>query len=82
MNKDLRWFKSSYSGTEGGNCLEVALDWRKSSHSEFEDAACVEVAACLHTIHVRDSKLGTQSPRFDVAGPAWTAFVAYARTGA
>ncbi|MEV7244850.1 MULTISPECIES: DUF397 domain-containing protein [unclassified Streptomyces] len=21
----LRWFKSSYSGSEGGNCLEVAL---------------------------------------------------------
>ncbi|MFD7702666.1 DUF397 domain-containing protein [Streptomyces caelestis] len=21
----LRWFKSSYSGDEGGNCLEVAL---------------------------------------------------------
>jgi hypothetical protein len=82
MNMDLRWFKSSYSGTEGGNCLEVALDWRKFSYSEGEDAACVEVAPCPHTIHVRDSKLGPQSPRFAVAGAAWTAFVAYARTGA
>lgn len=82
MSDSLVWFKSSYSDDQGGACLEVALDWRKSSHSEFEDAACVEVAPCLHTIHVRDSKLGPRSPRFAVAGAAWTAFVAYARTGA
>ncbi|MGW0831185.1 DUF397 domain-containing protein [Streptomyces prunicolor] len=24
MNGDLAWFKSSYSGSEGGDCLEVA----------------------------------------------------------
>ncbi|MFJ1898718.1 MULTISPECIES: DUF397 domain-containing protein [unclassified Streptomyces] len=24
MNTDLRWFKSSYSTDEGGNCVEVA----------------------------------------------------------
>ncbi|MHB9753364.1 DUF397 domain-containing protein [Streptomyces sp. BYX5S] len=24
MNADLAWFKSSYSGAEGGQCLEVA----------------------------------------------------------
>jgi hypothetical protein len=82
MSRDLQWFKSSYSGTEGGNCLEVALDWRKSSHSSDYTGNCVEVAPCPHTIHVRDSKLGSQSPRFAVAGAAWTAFVAYARTGA
>ncbi|WP_329414487.1 DUF397 domain-containing protein [Streptomyces sp. NBC_00704] len=23
---DLTWFKSSYSGTEGGQCIEVAAD--------------------------------------------------------
>ncbi|WEO95793.1 DUF397 domain-containing protein [Streptomyces sp. FXJ1.172] len=82
MNRDLRWFKSSYSGTEGGNCLEVALDWHKSSHSSDYTGNCVEVAPCPHTIHVRDSKLGPQSPHFSVAGAAWTAFVAHARTGA
>lgn len=82
MNTDLWWFKSTYSGTEGGNCLEVALDWRKSSHSDDQGGACLEVAPCPHTVHIRDSKLGPQSPRFAVAGVAWTAFVAYARTGA
>ena len=24
LSDDLAWFKSSYSGSEGGNCLEVA----------------------------------------------------------
>ncbi|MER7838843.1 DUF397 domain-containing protein [Streptomyces sp. NPDC096040] len=76
MNGDLWWFKSSHSGTEGGNCLEVALAWRKSTHSDFEDASC------SHTIHVRDSKLGSRSPRFAVTPASWTAFLAHARTGA
>ncbi|MFD0069859.1 DUF397 domain-containing protein, partial [Streptomyces sp. NPDC127574] len=58
MSRDLRWFKSSYSGTEGGNCLEVALDWQKSSHSDSQGGACLEFAPCPHTVHVRDSKLG------------------------
>ncbi|MFC9468747.1 DUF397 domain-containing protein [Streptomyces coelicoflavus] len=82
MNTDLRWFKSTYSGTEGGNCLEIALDWRKSSYSDDQGGACLEIAPCPHTVHVRDSKLGLRSPRFVVAGGAWAAFVAYARTGA
>ncbi|MFG2130965.1 DUF397 domain-containing protein [Streptomyces sp. NPDC048751] len=28
----LRWFKSSYSGSEGGNCIEVALPGGESVH--------------------------------------------------
>ncbi|MFE5599462.1 DUF397 domain-containing protein [Streptomyces coelicoflavus] len=82
MSDSLAWFKSSYSDDQGGACLEVALDWRKSSHSDDQGGNCVEVAPCPHTVHVRDSKLGLRSPRFSVAGGAWTAFVAYARTGA
>ena len=27
------WFKSSYSGSDGDSCVEVALTWRKSSYS-------------------------------------------------
>ncbi|WP_217167398.1 DUF397 domain-containing protein [Streptomyces sp. AC512_CC834] len=82
MSDSLVWFKSSYSDDQGGACLEVALDWRKSSHSDDQGGNCVEVAPCPHTIHVRDSKLGPQSPRFAFAGDAWATFVAYARTGA
>ncbi|MFI6930044.1 DUF397 domain-containing protein [Streptomyces sp. NPDC050287] len=58
MSGPLAWFKSSYSDSQGGECLEVA--------------------ACPHAIHVRDSKLGARSPRFDVPPDAWAAFVAYA----
>ncbi|MEV0262235.1 DUF397 domain-containing protein [Streptomyces sp. NPDC050617] len=43
MTNDLAWFKSSYSGSEGGACLEVAYTWRKSSYSTDEGGACVEV---------------------------------------
>lgn len=78
MSEPLAWFKSSYSDSQGGACLEVAYTWRKSSHSsDFEDA-CVEVAPCPHAIHVRDSKLGARSPEFSVTADTWTAFVAYA----
>ncbi|MFB0630139.1 DUF397 domain-containing protein [Streptomyces sp. AB3(2024)] len=71
----LTWFKSSYSDGQGGACVEVALDWRKSTYSDFEDAACVEVAACPHTVHVRDSKLGEDGPAFAVPASAWQAFL-------
>ncbi|MFJ2744407.1 DUF397 domain-containing protein [Streptomyces sp. NPDC087440] len=40
---ELTWFKSSYSGGEGGDCLEVAIAWRKSSYSGGEGGECVEV---------------------------------------
>lgn len=75
MSSDLAWFKSSYSDSQGSNCIEVALDWRKSTYSDAQGSDCVEVAACPHTVHVRDSKLGEASPRFAVAGPAWAAFL-------
>ncbi|MEV3857894.1 DUF397 domain-containing protein [Streptomyces sp. NPDC050095] len=80
MNASLTWFKSSYSDDQGGNCLEVALEWRKSSYSDSQGGNCVEVAACPDLIHVRDSKLGAQSPTFTAAAHAWNAFLAHART--
>ncbi len=77
---ELAWFKSSYSDNEGGACVEVAYDWHKSSYSSNEGGACVEVAACLHTVHVRDSKV-TDGPAFAVSPAAWTAFLTGAVTG-
>lgn len=58
MSEPLAWFKSSYSDSQGGECLEVA--------------------PCPYTIHIRDSKLGAQGPRFSVSADAWTAFIAHA----
>ncbi|MYR84414.1 DUF397 domain-containing protein, partial [Streptomyces sp. SID685] len=45
MSAALQWFKSTYSSSEGGQCLEVAVAWRKSSHSGSEGGQCVEVAS-------------------------------------
>ncbi len=41
---ELDWFKSSYSGSQGDSCVEVALHWRKSSYSGSQGDDCVEVA--------------------------------------
>ncbi|MFF8271331.1 DUF397 domain-containing protein [Streptomyces sp. NPDC016562] len=68
----LKWFKSSYSGSEGGACLEVALVWRKSSYSGDEGGACVEMAEGATQVHVRDSKV-TDGPVLGLAPAAWVA---------
>ncbi|MGP4049289.1 DUF397 domain-containing protein [Streptomyces sp. 2A115] len=73
----LAWFKSSYSGSQGDDCVEVALAWHKSSHSSGSDGDCVEVASCPDAVHVRDSKV-RQGPQFAVAGKTWTHFLSYA----
>ncbi|MFJ3939256.1 DUF397 domain-containing protein [Streptomyces parvus] len=77
MSSTLRWFKSSYSSSSGGECIEVAFDWRTSSYSNASGGDCVEVAACPHSVHVRDSKV-TGGPVFAVAPDAWSAFVTWA----
>ncbi|MFI0983826.1 DUF397 domain-containing protein [Streptomyces exfoliatus] len=71
---NLAWFKSSYSGPEGGECVEVAYDWRKSSYSGGEGGNCVEVAAHPTAVHIRDSK-NPDGPQLAVAPTAWAAFV-------
>ncbi|WP_031507306.1 DUF397 domain-containing protein [Streptomyces megasporus] len=75
---DLAWFKSSYSGSQGGDCVEVAVEWRKSSHSGDAGGQCVEVAACPHTVHVRDSK-DVARPSLAFTPGAWSAFLDVAR---
>ncbi|NUQ97459.1 MAG: DUF397 domain-containing protein [Streptomyces sp.] len=75
MNTALQWFKSTYSSSEGGACLEVAYTWRKSSYSSSEGGQCVEVAPCPHAIHIRDSK-NPEGPAFQVGTAAWAAFLA------
>jgi hypothetical protein len=72
------WFKSSYSGSEGGNCLEVAYDWRKSSYSSNEGGNCVEVAAHPSAVHIRDSK-NPDGPILSISPATWSSFIG--RTG-
>ncbi|KUL54667.1 DUF397 domain-containing protein [Streptomyces sp. NRRL S-1521] len=74
MNTAMTWFKSSYSGDEGGQCLEAAYTWRKSSHSGSEGGQCVEVATHPTAIHIRDSK-NPEGPALTVTPEAWTSFL-------
>ncbi|MEU9848099.1 DUF397 domain-containing protein [Streptomyces sp. NPDC047985] len=60
---ELTWFKSSYSGSEGDSCVEVAM-----SRAASEPASAV---------HVRDSKLD-RSPQLALAPGAWQSFLSYA----
>ncbi|MFI9358097.1 DUF397 domain-containing protein [Streptomyces lydicus] len=74
---ELAWFKSSYSSSGDGDCVEVALSWHKSSYSGGDGDDCIEIATCPTTVHVRDSK-DADGPQLAVPAPAWAAFVAYA----
>ncbi|WP_415948116.1 DUF397 domain-containing protein [Streptomyces sp. KLOTTS4A1] len=81
------WRKSSYSGGESGDCLEVsearlAPAWRKSSYSGGDSDACLEVndAHPGTRIPVRDSKNPT-GPAIPFTSTAWTAFLASLHSG-
>ncbi|WP_406329651.1 DUF397 domain-containing protein [Streptomyces sp. NBC_00203] len=74
---ELAWFKSSYSSSGSGDCVEVALSWRKSSYSSSGDGDCVEIATTPSTIHIRDSK-NTQGPQLALSPTAWGDFLTYA----
>ncbi|WUH91010.1 DUF397 domain-containing protein [Streptomyces sp. NBC_00433] len=74
---ELAWFKSSYSGSSGDNCIEVALSWHKSSHSSGQGDDCVEVATCPEVVHVRDSK-DKEGPQLAFSPTEWSTFIAYA----
>ncbi|MEU0843204.1 DUF397 domain-containing protein [Streptomyces sp. NPDC005962] len=70
----LVWFKSSYSDSSGGQCVEVALDWHKSSYSDNTGGQCVEVAQSPATVHVRDSKV-PDGANLHIPADAWSAFL-------
>ncbi|MEV4942967.1 DUF397 domain-containing protein [Streptomyces zaomyceticus] len=73
----LAWFKSSHSGGDGGDCIEVAFAWFKSSYSGAEGGDCIEVAASAGAVHVRDSK-DVARPALRVSRDAWAGFVGLA----
>jgi len=76
-SRESAWVKSSYSGSGGGNCVEVAVAWTKSSYSGSGGGNCVEVAVAPERVHVRDSK-DPSGPVLTVSPEAWTSFVAFA----
>ncbi|MEV6161388.1 DUF397 domain-containing protein [Streptomyces sp. NPDC052052] len=74
------WYKSSCSGGEGGNCLEVGT-WRKSSYSGGDGGNCLEVAdGHPGIVPVRDSKV-TEGPTLVFRSAAWASFVEDIKNG-
>jgi Domain of unknown function (DUF397) len=51
----ITWRKSTHSGPNGGNCVEVGT-WRKSTHSGDNGGDCVEVGGAGPAVVVRDTK--------------------------
>ncbi len=71
---DVTWRKASYSGSNGGGCVEVGV-WRKATHSGGNGGECVEVASAPNAlVAVRDSK-DPDGPRLAFAPQAWQAFI-------
>ncbi|MCX5198699.1 DUF397 domain-containing protein [Streptomyces sp. NBC_00249] len=69
------WHKSSYSGGDGGDCLEAAT-WRKSTYSAGDGGDCLEVAdGHPGIVPVRDSKV-PDGPHVVFHAHAWATFVA------
>jgi hypothetical protein len=79
------WRKSSYSGANGGNCVEVGTaPWRKSSHSGSNGGACVEVGTTAHRVGsgvlIRDTT-DRSGPVLSVGPAAWRALTGAIRGG-
>lgn len=81
------WRKSTYSGANGGDCVEVAdipvrdTRWRKSTHSGANGGECIEVGDSPRTILVRDTKQEGRANRTTLAvtPAAWRKFTASLR---
>jgi Domain of unknown function (DUF397) len=68
--------KSSYSSTNGGNCVEVGwadIQFRKSSFSSTAGGQCVEVGGRRGVVGVRDSK-NPAGGVLAIPATAWASF--------
>ncbi len=68
------WRKSSRSANSAqADCVECRQTWRKSSRSNNSaQADCVEARNTDSGFQVRDSKLGHDSPVFDLSSSDFT----------
>lgn len=75
---NVQWRKSSYSGDQGGECVECATlhgaAWRKSSYSGDQGGSCIQIADLPHAVAVRDSK-NPDGPAIMFTPAAFGAFV-------
>ncbi|HEU5129277.1 MAG TPA: DUF397 domain-containing protein [Glycomyces sp.] len=83
MQSATAWRKSTRSsGTNSSNCVECRQTWRKSTYSSGTDSTnCVEARTASTGFQVRDSKLGHDSPVFDLAADDFTSLLRAASAG-
>lgn len=67
LTQELKWWKSSYSGQNGGDCIECAVP-----------SPAGTTGAAPSVIYVRDSK-DKKGARLTVPAAAWSSFVTAAR---
>lgn len=74
MVENTSWRKSRRSSDSGQpNCVECRQTWRKSTRSNNTGQTdCVEARNTDSGFQVRDSKLGHDSPVFDLTGSDFT----------
>ncbi|WP_084336862.1 DUF397 domain-containing protein [Actinomadura oligospora] len=81
----VQWRKSSRSGSQGGQCVEIAglstAQWRKSGRSSQGGQDCVEVAGLSPVVAVRDSK-DPEGPKLILDAAAWRSLTRHVRTSA
>jgi Domain of unknown function (DUF397) len=71
---EVTWRKASYSGSNGGACVEVGV-WHKSSYSNANGGACVEVFAAPELVClVRDTK-NRDGGKLAFSARAWGVFL-------
>jgi uncharacterized protein DUF397 len=68
------WRKSTYSGGNGGNCVEVGT-WRKSTYSGGNGSNCVGVGGTERVVLVRDTK-DRRGAALTFGPDAWQRFAA------
>ncbi|WUH97920.1 DUF397 domain-containing protein [Spirillospora sp. NBC_00431] len=86
----ITWRKSSYSGGEAGQCVELArlvqqmpggtFAWRTSSYSSQEGGTCVELADLSTGVGVRDST-DPEGPVLWFSRPAVAGLVSRIKSG-
>ncbi len=77
---NVQWRTSSYSGSTGGDCVELGGVWSKGSHSDSSGVGCVELAGGPHDVAVRDSK-DPDGPKLVFESAAFSAFARRVKTG-
>jgi hypothetical protein len=75
----IAWRKSTYSGTSGNNCVEVAQSWPKWTYSDTGGGNCVEVGQASGVV-VRDTT-DREGPALALTAAAWRTLLAEVRRG-